>query len=84
MRSVSARCITTGSIASHDFEFASRVMRVQRVLTSELRCARICDDMPASLGEPLLDINAVAEYLGVSEDTVRRMIDRGALRLRPS
>jgi excisionase family DNA binding protein len=31
------------------------------------------------LDRPLLDINAVAEYLNVSEDTVRRMIARGVL-----
>ena len=35
--------------------------------------------MPAALGAPLLDINEVAEYLGVSTWTVRRMIERGTL-----
>lgn len=35
--------------------------------------------MQTSLDRPLMDINAVAEYLGVSEDTVRRMIDRGLI-----
>jgi len=32
-----------------------------------------------ALGSPLLDINEVAEYLGVTTWTVRRMIDRGVL-----
>lgn len=70
-----------GEWISHDFA-SPRVMRAcaasNSVLIFDGGERRICGDMQA-LGEKLLDINAVAEYLGVSEDTVRRMIDRGLL-----
>jgi excisionase family DNA binding protein len=49
-----------------------------RVLTPDAAQSKLCR-MPAALGAPLLDINEVAEYLGVSHWTVRRWIEQGRL-----